>query len=83
MTLGATVDAGLPAGGFKIYREAGSGSWLSQEDGSWLHPHLPPGTYFTCRFFSARKHALVDAGTRQVASDRTAYLVYPGGIGSW
>ncbi|CAN0892081.1 hypothetical protein LINGRAPRIM_LOCUS141 [Linum grandiflorum] len=34
------------------------------------------------RFFSARKHGLVDAAVRMKASDRTAVVVLPGGIGT-
>ncbi|CAN1290639.1 hypothetical protein LINPERPRIM_LOCUS20782 [Linum perenne] len=35
-----------------------------------------------CRFFSARKHGLVDAAVRIKASDRTAVVALPGGIGT-
>lgn len=35
-----------------------------------------------CRFFSARKHGLVDAVVRNNSSDRTAVVALPGGIGT-
>lgn len=35
-----------------------------------------------CRFFSARKHGLVDAVVRNTASERTAMVALPGGIGT-
>lgn len=35
-----------------------------------------------CRFFSARKHGLVDAVVRASNSDRTAVVGLPGGIGT-
>lgn len=34
------------------------------------------------RFFSARKHGLVDAAVRATSSDRTAVVGLPGGIGT-
>lgn len=34
------------------------------------------------RFFSARKHGLVDAAVRNSTADRTAVVVLPGGIGT-
>jgi predicted Rossmann-fold nucleotide-binding protein len=37
---------------------------------------------FLCRFFSARKHGLVDAGVRVRKSDRTAFVALPGGVGT-
>ncbi|XP_020530738.1 probable cytokinin riboside 5'-monophosphate phosphoribohydrolase LOGL9 isoform X2 [Amborella trichopoda] len=70
------MEAGKPVGGFKIRKEAGQ--WTSSN----LHPYLPPETYFTCRFFSARKHGLVDAAVRNRESERTAVIVFPGGIGT-
>lgn len=36
----------------------------------------------TCRFFSARKHGLVDAAVRNSSCDRTAVVALPGGIGT-
>lgn len=36
-----------------------------------------------CRFFSARKHGLVDAAVRSCSSDRTAFVTLPGGIGTF
>ena len=35
-----------------------------------------------CRFFSARKHGLVDAAVRSYSSDRTAVVSLHGGIGT-
>lgn len=35
-----------------------------------------------CRFFSARKHGLVDAGVRVRQSDRTVFVALPGGVGT-
>lgn len=35
-----------------------------------------------CRFLSPRKVALVDAGVRAEAVDRTAYIFLPGGLGT-
>lgn len=38
--------------------------------------------YDVCRFFSARKHGLVDAGVRTASSEKTAFVALPGGVGS-
>ncbi|XP_010675863.2 probable cytokinin riboside 5'-monophosphate phosphoribohydrolase LOGL10 isoform X1 [Beta vulgaris subsp. vulgaris] len=70
------LQAGKPVGGFKIEKEAGQ--WSS----TGSHPYLPPDTYLTCRFFSARKHGFVDAAVRNSPSDRTAVVALPGGIGT-
>lgn len=35
-----------------------------------------------CRFFSARKHGLVDAAVRRTSSHKTAVIALPGGIGT-
>ncbi|KAI3920431.1 hypothetical protein MKX01_000770 [Papaver californicum] len=70
------LQAGKPVGGFKIAREAGEWTALN------FHPYLASGTYLTCRFFSARKHGLVDAAVRRTASERTAVIALPGGIGT-
>ncbi|KAL6999172.1 hypothetical protein U1Q18_000332 [Sarracenia purpurea var. burkii] len=70
------LQAGKPVGGFKIGKEAGE--WKATN----FHPYLPSETYFTCRFFSARKHGLVDAAVRRKRSDRTAVVALPGGIGT-
>ncbi|KAK1316146.1 hypothetical protein QJS10_CPA05g01008 [Acorus calamus] len=70
------MEAQKPVGGFKIAKEAGQ--WTSSN----FHPYLPPETYFTCRFFSARKHGLVDAVTRTSPSERTAIVALPGGVGT-
>ncbi|KAL2945280.1 Serine/threonine-protein kinase PknE [Bienertia sinuspersici] len=68
------LQAGKPVGGFKIEKEAGQ--WSS----TGSHPYLPPDTYLTCRFFSARKHGFVDAAVRNSPSDRTAAIALPGGL---
>ncbi|KAJ1294667.1 hypothetical protein BS78_01G163400 [Paspalum vaginatum] len=70
------LEADKPIGGFKIAKEAGE--WTSSN----FHPYLPPETYLTCRFFSARKHGLVDAAVRNNPTDRTAVVALPGGIGT-
>ncbi|PWA74823.1 putative cytokinin riboside 5'-monophosphate phosphoribohydrolase LOGL5 [Artemisia annua] len=70
------LQAGKPVGGFKIGKEANE--WTSTN----YHPYLPSHTYLTCRFFSARKHGLVDAAVRASKQDRTAVIVLPGGIGT-
>ncbi|XP_060973251.1 uncharacterized protein LOC115725781 isoform X1 [Cannabis sativa] len=38
--------------------------------------------FMKCRFFSARKHGLVDAAVRRSITDRTAVVALPGGIGT-
>ncbi|KAJ7960862.1 Cytokinin riboside 5'-monophosphate phosphoribohydrolase [Quillaja saponaria] len=70
------LEAGKPVGGFKIGKEAGE--WTASN----FHPYLPSETYLTCRFFSARKHGLVDAAVRSKSSDKTAVVALPGGIGT-
>ncbi|KAJ4838831.1 hypothetical protein Tsubulata_013926 [Turnera subulata] len=70
------MQAGKPVGGFKIAKEAGE--WTASN----FHPYLPSETYLTCRFFSARKHGLVDAVVRNSCADRTAVVALPGGIGT-
>ncbi|XP_058070725.1 probable cytokinin riboside 5'-monophosphate phosphoribohydrolase LOGL10 [Magnolia sinica] len=70
------LKAQKPVGGFKIDKEAGQ--WTSSK----FHPYLPSETYLTCRFFSARKHGLVDAVVRNTPSERTAVVALPGGIGT-
>lgn len=75
VTKGA-LQAGKPVGGFKIGKEANE--WTTTN----FHPYLPSKTYLTCRFFSARKHGLVDAAVRSNSSDRTAVVALPGGIGT-
>lgn len=69
-------EANKPVGGLKIAREAGE--WTSSN----YHPYLPSEAYLTCRFFSARKHGLVDAAVRNDLSDMTAVVALPGGIGT-
>lgn len=71
-------DAGKPVGGIMISLEAGG----ARTTPSRVHPYLPASSYLCARFFSARKHGLVDAGTRVSASDRTAFIVLPGGVGT-
>ncbi|KAL0306300.1 UNVERIFIED_CONTAM: hypothetical protein Sradi_6047300 [Sesamum radiatum] len=75
VTKGA-LEAGKPVGGFKISKEAGE--WTATN----FHPYLPLQNYLTCRFFSARKHGLVDAAVRATSSDKTAVVALPGGIGT-
>ncbi|XP_051125223.1 probable cytokinin riboside 5'-monophosphate phosphoribohydrolase LOGL9 [Andrographis paniculata] len=75
VTKGA-LEAGKPVGGFKIGKEAGE--WTATN----FHPYLPSGSYLTCRFFSARKHGLVDAAVRATSLDKTAVVALPGGIGT-
>ncbi|KAK4275372.1 hypothetical protein QN277_018465 [Acacia crassicarpa] len=75
VTQGA-MQAGKPVGGLKIGREPG------ERMSSDVHPYLPSDTYFTCRFFSARKHGLVDAAVRNDSSDKTAIVALPGGVGT-
>lgn len=70
------LQAGKPVGGFKISKEAGE--WTATN----FHPYLPSETCLTCRFFSARKHGLVDAVVRSDSSDRTAVVALPGGVGT-
>ncbi|XP_021288253.1 uncharacterized protein LOC110419500 [Herrania umbratica] len=69
-------QAKKPVGGFKIRREAGE--WSTSN----FHPYLPSDTYLTCRFFSARKHGLVDAAVRSSIFDKTAVVALPGGVGT-
>ncbi|XP_024541814.1 uncharacterized protein LOC112350220 [Selaginella moellendorffii] len=47
-----------------------------------LEAGKPGNTILAIRFFSARKHGLVDAGVRNAPPDRTAFLALPGGVGS-
>ncbi|RZB51235.1 LOG family protein YJL055W-like [Glycine soja] len=75
VTLGAML-AGKPVGGFKIGREAGE--WTSSN----FHSYLSSENYLTCRFFSAKKHGLVDAVVRNNSFDKTAAVALPGGIGT-
>ncbi|KQK14309.1 uncharacterized protein LOC100823209 [Brachypodium distachyon] len=70
------LQAEKPVGGFKIGKEAGE--WTASN----FHPYLPPESYLTCRFFSARKHGLVDAVVRNSSTDKTAIVALPGGIGT-
>ncbi|MBA0635782.1 hypothetical protein Godav_021874 [Gossypium davidsonii] len=69
-------EAGKAVGGFKIGKEAGE--WTTSK----FHLYLPSETYLTCRFFSARKHGLVDAAVRSSSSDKTAVVALPGGVGT-
>ncbi|KAM7252452.1 hypothetical protein ACFE04_024335 [Oxalis oulophora] len=75
VTKGA-LQAGKPVGGFKIGKEAGE--WTASN----FHPYLPSETYLTCRFFSARKHGLVDAAVRDSSAEKTAVVALPGGVGT-
>lgn len=71
-----SFEANVAVGGFKIAREANE--WTTSN----FHPYLPSESYLTCRFFSARKHALVDAAVRNNPSDMTAVIALPGGVGT-
>lgn len=75
VTKGA-MQAGKPVGGFKVGKEAGE--WTASN----FHPYLPLETYLTCRFFSARKHGLIDCAVRNDSCDRTAVVALPGGVGT-
>lgn len=70
------LEAGKPVGGFKIAKEAGE--WTATN----YHPYLPRHNYLTCRFFSARKHGLVDAAVRSSSVEKTGVIALPGGIGT-
>ncbi|CAK0780061.1 hypothetical protein CVIRNUC_004926 [Coccomyxa viridis] len=72
-TLGA-MDAGLPVGGIRISREAGTTVRTAS--------YLPIDCAVFCRFLSSRKVALVDAGVRATEKDRSAYIFLPGGLGT-
>ncbi|KXZ55185.1 hypothetical protein GPECTOR_3g330 [Gonium pectorale] len=69
------LRAGVPVGGIRISREAGT-NVLTMED------YLPAGAAFTCTYMPTRKVALTDAGARQSPEQRTAYLFLPGGLGT-
>lgn len=75
-TIQGALQAGKPVGGFKIGKEAGE--WTATN----YHSYLPSEFYLTCRFFSARKHGLVDAVVRSSSSERTAVVALPGGVGT-
>lgn len=70
------LEVGKPIGGLKVVQEAGE--WTSSN----IHPYLTQDKYFTCRFFSARKHGLVDAAVRNKSTDRTAVIALPGRVGT-
>ena len=74
-TLGAQ-RAKMPVGGIRIQREAGTNVLSSAT------PIVPVDCSVICKFLSARKVALVDAGVRQRVEDRTAYIYLPGGVGT-
>ncbi|KAG2448520.1 hypothetical protein HYH02_006411 [Chlamydomonas schloesseri] len=69
------LKAGVPVGGIRISREAGT-NVLTMED------YLSAGSAFTCKYMPTRKVALTDAGVRQVPEQRTAYVFLPGGLGT-
>ena len=73
------VAAGRPAAGFKIL--FGEAQQAAGADG-FQHPYLSRDMYEVVEFFSARKHGLVDAGVRHEASERTAFVCLPGGLGT-
>lgn len=68
------MAAGYPVAGIRIQREAGT----TIRSASYLKPEVA----VVCKFLSARKVALVDAGVRMMEGDRTAYIFLPGGLGS-
>ncbi|XP_024395533.1 uncharacterized protein [Physcomitrium patens] len=70
------LEAKKPVGCFNIAKEAGT--WVTR----YVHPYLATQMYFTCRFFTARKHGLVEAGVRNNVPDRTAFICLPGGMGT-
>ena len=74
-SLGA-MDAGKPVAGIRIEREAGT------KVRSAAQSYLEPEKTAFCKFLSPRKVALVDAGVRKSADDRTAYVFLPGGLGT-
>ena len=74
-TLGA-MDAGMPVGGIRIAREAGTTVKAAARS------YLAPDRAAFCKFLSPRKVALVDAGVRKRVEDRTAYVFLPGGLGT-
>ena len=74
-SLGA-MDAGKPVAGIRIEREAGT------KVRSAAQSYLEPEKTAFCKFLSPRKVALVDAGVRKSAEDRTAYVFLPGGLGT-
>ncbi|CAI9281577.1 unnamed protein product [Lactuca saligna] len=65
------LEAGKPVGGFNIAQEAGE--WKT----AIFHPYLLSHAYLTCRFFSARKHGLMDADVRSSKGDKTGVIVLP------
>ena len=74
-SLGA-MDAGKAVAGIRIEREAGT------KVRSAAQSYLKPEHTVFCKFLSPRKVALVDAGVRKKAEDRTAYVFLPGGLGT-
>eukprot|EP00249_Psilotum_nudum_P008380 c21234_g1_i2 orf=164-1084(-) len=71
-----TMEAEKPAGGFKVSNEGGK--WINSN----AHPYLDDYMCITCRFLLSRKHALVNAAVRDQISDQTAFIAFPGGIGT-
>ncbi|KAG2496091.1 hypothetical protein HYH03_005694 [Edaphochlamys debaryana] len=69
------LRAGVPVGGIRISREAGT-NVLTMED------YLSAGSAFTCKYMPTRKVALTDAGARTYLEQRTGYLFLPGGLGT-
>ena len=69
-SLGA-MDAGKAVAGIRIEREAGT------KVRSAAQSYLKPEHTVFCKFLSPRKVALVDAGVRKKAEDRTAYVFPP------
>ena len=70
-------SAGAKVAGLKIYWGEAMETQRKQK-----HPYLDDGELEVVHFFSARKHGLVEAGTRAQPADRTAFIALPGGLGT-
>jgi predicted Rossmann-fold nucleotide-binding protein len=73
------LQAGKRMGAIKIMLSQGEKAEGRKEATT---PYLHPGLVVECRHFAPRKIGLVDAGVRVVESDRTAYIFFPGGLGT-
>lgn len=74
-TFGAQ-DVSMPVAAIRIHREAGTNVLVNAK------PIVAADKSVVCKFLSARKVALVDAGVREKEEDRTAYIYLPGGVGT-
>ena len=72
-----TREAGFPVGAVRISREASDVPGKAPPGKNPLH-----ATTVFCQFMASRKIGLTDAGMRVKASDRTAFIALPGGIGT-